>query len=62
MFIYFEKEKIPSRLLTDSTEPNMGIDLRNHEIMTWAEIKSQTPNQLNHPGSPKEKKKVFKEG
>ena len=24
----------------------------NPEIMTWAEIKSQKPNQLSHPGTP----------
>ena len=29
-----------------------GLKLTNHEIMTWAEIKSQTLNQLSHPGIP----------
>ena len=27
------RERIPSRLLTVSTEPNAGLDLMNHEIM-----------------------------
>ena len=29
-----ERERIPSMLHTVSMEPNMGLDLRNHEIMT----------------------------
>ena len=29
-----ERENIPRRLLTGSTEPDMGLDLTNHEIMT----------------------------
>ena len=33
-------ERIPSRLCTVSTEPNAGLELTNHEIMPWAEIKS----------------------
>ena len=45
--IYFERERIPSRLCTD-----MGLDLTNLEIMTWAEIKSWMLNWLNHPGAP----------
>ena len=28
------KERIPSRLHTVSTEPNVGLDLMNREIMT----------------------------
>ena len=35
-----------------STEPDAGFDLPNREIMTWAEIKSQTLNQLSQPGTP----------
>ena len=54
MFIYFwekecmsggeaEKEgdteaKAGSRLWAVSTEPNVGLDLKNHEIVTWAEV------------------------
>ena len=44
MFIYFERERerarergrqrIPSKLHALHTEPNMGIDLMNHEMMT----------------------------
>ena len=38
MFIYLEregeKERIPSRLHTASAEPNAGLDLMKHEIMT----------------------------
>ena len=29
-----EREKIPSRLCSVSAEPNMGLNPRNHEIMT----------------------------
>ena len=46
-FIYFEREweggaereeeRIPSRFHTISSEPEVGLELRNHEIMTWAE-------------------------
>ena len=46
------RERIPSWLCTVSTEPNMGLQLTNHEIMTWAQIKSQMLNWLNHPGTP----------
>ena len=37
-----------------SAEPDTGLDL-SHEIMTWAEIKSWTLNQLSHPGVPEHK-------
>ena len=30
-----------------------GLELTNHGIITWAKIKSRTPNQLSHPGTPK---------
>ena len=29
-----EKERIPSRLRTVSTEPDVGLEVTNHEIMT----------------------------
>ena len=45
-----EGERILSRLHAVSTEPNMGLSPMNHEIMTWAKIKSQTLNRLSHPG------------
>ena len=35
------------------TELNPGVHPRNHEIMTWAEIKSQTFNRLRHWGVPR---------
>ena len=41
-----------SRLWAVSTEPDAGLELTNCEIMTWAEIKSQTPDRLSHPGTP----------
>ena len=28
------RERIPSRLCTDSTEPDVGLELTNHVIMT----------------------------
>ena len=39
-----EGERIPNRLLdyTDSAEPDVELELTNHEIMTWAEAKSWT--------------------
>ena len=33
------RERIPRRLCGVSTEPNVGLDLTNHEIMNWAKIK-----------------------
>ena len=47
-----ERERIPSRLRVVSTEPDTGLHLMNHEIMSWAEIKSRTLNRLSHPGAP----------
>ena len=38
-----------SRLWDVSTEPDVGLELLNHEIMTWAEVRH---NQLSHPGTP----------
>ena len=35
------REKIPSRLYAISTEPDVGLELMNCEITTWAETKSQ---------------------
>ena len=68
MFIYFERERArergrgrgrergrersPVRLHTVSPEPNMALDLTNHEIMTWAETKNWMLNRLSHPGVP----------
>ena len=46
-----EKERIPSRLHTTSTEPDARLELVNCEIMTWAKIYSQMLNQLSHPGA-----------
>ena len=37
---------------TDSAEPDMELELVNHEIMTPAKIKSRTFNQLSHPDAP----------
>ena len=47
-----QAEREGERILTASTEPDLGLHLMNHEIMTWAEIKSQTPNQMSHPDAP----------
>ena len=43
------RERTPSRLCTVSTEPSVGLELTNREIMIWAKIKSQTLNRLGHP-------------
>ena len=32
------ESKAASRLWTDSTEPDMGLELTSHEIMTWAQV------------------------
>ena len=45
-------ERIPSRLRAVSTEPNVGLDPTNREIVTWAEFKSQTLKWLSQPGTP----------
>ena len=39
---------------TLSVDPDMGLNLTaaDWEIMTWADIKSQMLNKLNHPGAP----------
>lgn len=49
------RDRIPSRLCTANTEPNVWFELTNCEIMPRAETnktKSQTLNLLNHPGAP----------
>ena len=48
-----ERETDPSRFHTVSTEPDVGFELKNCEIMTWAEIKSQTLHRLSHSGAPR---------
>ena len=46
-----ERERIPSMLHTASMEPDVGLKLTNREIITWAKVKSQTFNQMSHPGT-----------
>ena len=48
-----ERERENPRQGPVSTKPNVGLYLRNCEIMTWATIKSWTLNQLSHPGATK---------
>uniref|UniRef100_A0ABI7Z1K0 Uncharacterized protein n=1 Tax=Felis catus TaxID=9685 RepID=A0ABI7Z1K0_FELCA len=43
------EKRIPSRLHTVSTEPDTGLDLTNHVIMTRAKIESWMLNELSHP-------------
>ena len=47
-----EGGRVPSRLQPVSPEPDVGFDPMNCEIMTQAEIKSQTLNQQSHPSAP----------
>ena len=47
-----EGERILSRLHTIRAEPDVEPNPMNCEIMTLAEIKSQTLNLLSHPGAP----------
>ena len=35
-----EGDRIPSRLLAVRVESHVGLELTNHEIITWAKIKS----------------------
>ena len=45
-------DRIPSRLLTVSTEPDARLELTNREIVTSAEIESWMLNRLSHPDTP----------
>ena len=45
------RQRIPSRLHAVSTEPNVGLDPTNHEVMTGAETESQRLNRWSHPGA-----------
>ena len=47
-----EGARIPSRLCNVNAEPHMETQLRNREIVTWAQVKSQPLNWLSHPGVP----------
>ena len=46
------RQRIQSGLCTDSREPDAGLELRNHEIMTWAKVRglanlaTQAPYEL----------------
>ena len=53
-----ERERISSRLSAECGANLMSWS-RDPEIMTWAETKSQTPNQLYHPGTPLNKCNTF---
>ena len=44
------RERMSSRLCAVSTESDVGLELTNHEIMTWAKTKSQMPIRLSHQG------------
>ena len=52
-------ERIPSRLHTVSTEPDVGLQLMNRDSMTWVKIRSQMLNWLRHPGTPLHPHLVF---
>ena len=47
-----KRQRIPSRLHALSSDPDAGLYPSNHEIMTWAEIKSWSLNRLSYPGAP----------
>ena len=47
-----EGDGIPSRLCAISTEPDVGLEPTNCEIMTWAKIKCQTRHRLSLPDAP----------
>ena len=45
------RERIPSRLHAVNAEPNVGLELMNHEILTRVEIKTQGLSRLSYPGA-----------
>ena len=45
-------ERIPSRLCTDNSKPDAGIDPTDRKVMTGGEIKSWVFDRLSHPGTP----------
>ena len=47
-----ERERIPGRICTVSTGPDVGLELTNRDSMTRDEIKSRKLNQLRPPGAP----------
>ena len=64
LLIYFERDRVckqgwdteskrerGSQVGTVHAEPDTGLELTNTEISTWAVIKSQSLNQLSHPGA-----------
>ena len=46
-----ERERFPNRLYTVSAEPDVGLKLKNHVIMTQAKTKNRMLNQLLEPPS-----------
>ena len=44
--------QILSILHSVSTEPDAGLEFTQRAIMTWIKVKSQTLDQLSHPGTP----------
>lgn len=51
MFVYFWESEwgMGTQLLADSSEPNAGLQVKNHEIVTQA--KSLLLKWLSHPGA-----------
>ena len=47
-----QRERIPSRHNTVSTEPDAGLKLANRETVTWDKINGQTLTRLSHAGAP----------
>ena len=47
-----QRGRLPSRLRTASTEPDVGLELTNCEIVTSTGTKRQTLNGRSHPGAP----------
>ena len=46
------RQRIPSSLRAISTEPSVGLELMNCEIMTEPKSGVGMLNQLSHPGAP----------
>ena len=55
LFIYFERESLLAYFIYFGAEPDVGLELTNHEIMTQVKIQSWTLNQMSHPSTPSNK-------
>ena len=43
------RHRIRSRLQAPSTEPNVGLEVTNRKIVTWAEVRCSSTEPPSHP-------------